>query len=214
MKIGAIIQARTGSTRFPNKILKKILDKPALIRVLERVKKIKILDEIVVATTPLKKDDTIVKIVRGYDKSIKIFRGSEMDVLDRYYQATLKFNLNIIIRITSDCPLIDPQISDLVVRKFLDDKYDYCSNCLFRTFPLGLDTEVFSFRTLGRAWQDTTSNHDREHVTPYIRRHPDKFRIFNLKNSKNLSYLRWTLDYPEDLKFISQVYQELYPKKK
>jgi len=154
MNIVVITQARVGSTRFPGKIMKEILGKKVLIHDLDRIKEMKTINKIVVATTDLEKDDSIINTVKKYNKDIGIYRGSEDDVLDRYYKAAKEFNANVIVRITSDCPLIDPNISDLVVETFLENKCDYCCNNMPRTYPHGLDTEVFSFEALERAWRE------------------------------------------------------------
>jgi spore coat polysaccharide biosynthesis protein SpsF (cytidylyltransferase family) len=214
MNIVVITQARVGSTRFPGKIMKEILGKKVLIHDLDRIKEMKTINKIVVATTDLEKDDSIINTVKKYNKNIGIYRGSEDDVLDRYYKAAKEFNANVIVRITSDCPLIDPNISDLVVETFLENKCDYCCNNMPRTYPHGLDTEVFSFEALERAWREARKSYEREHVTPYIRESPDKFKIINVRNNVDLSNLRWTLDYPEDFEFITEIYKRLSPKKK
>ena len=214
MNIAIIIQARVGSTRFPGKIMKKILGKTVLIHDLDRIKEMKKINKIVVATTDLEKDEIIVKTVKRYNKNIGIYRGSESDVLDRYYKAAKEYNTDVIVRITSDCPLIDPRISDLVVEAFLKNESDYCCNNIPRTYPIGLDTEVFSFEALERAWREARKPYEREHVDPYIVDNPDKFKMINIKNNVDLSHLRWTLDYPEDFEFITEIYKRLYPKKK
>ena len=214
MNIAVIIQARMGSTRLPGKIMKKILGKTVLVHDLDRIKEMKTINKIVVATTDLEKDAIIVKTVKGYNKNIGIFRGSESDVLDRYYKAAKEYNADVIVRITSDCPLIDPKISDLVVEAFLKNESDYCCNNMPRTYPHGLDTEAFSFEALERAWKEAHTPYEREHVTPYIIENPDKFKIINVKKDVDLSHLRWTLDYSEDFEFITEIYKRLYPKKR
>lgn len=214
MNIAVITQARVGSTRLPGKIMKEILGKTILIHDLDRIKEMKTINKIVVATTDLEKDDIIVKTVTRYDNNIGIYRGSERDVLDRYYKASIEFNADVIVRITSDCPLIDPRISDLVVETFLKNESDYCCNNMPRTYPHGLDTETFSFETLERAWKEAHTPYEREHVTPYIVDNQDKFKMINVRNNVDLSRLRWTLDYPEDFEFIAEIYKRLYPKKK
>jgi|LGVF01.1.fsa_nt_gb spore coat polysaccharide biosynthesis protein SpsF (cytidylyltransferase family) len=214
MNIVVIIQARVGSTRLPGKIMKRILGKTVLIHDLDRIKEMKTINKIVVATTDLEEDDIIVKAVKGYDGNIGTYRGSESDVLDRYYKAAKEFNADVIVRITSDCPLIDPNVSDLVVEAFLKNDCDYCCNTLPRTFPHGLDTEVFSLDALERVWEEAKSPYEREHVTPYIREDTNKFRRINVKNNDDLTHLRWTLDYPEDFEFITKIYERLYSKKK
>ena len=214
MNKAVITQARVGSTRLPGKIMKKILGKTVLIHDLERIKEMKTINKIVVATTDLEKDDIIVKTVKRYNKNIGIYRGSESDVLDRYCKAAKEFNADVIVRITSDCPLVDPRISDLVVEAFLKNESDYCCNNIPRTYPHGLDTEAFSFEALERAWREARKPYEREHVTPYIIENPDKFKIINVKKNVDLSHLRWTLDYSEDFEFITEIYKRLYPKKR
>lgn len=213
MNIITITQARMGSTRLPGKVMKTILGKPVLIHDLERIKKMKTINGIVVATTTLGEDDLIVKTVKDYDPRVGIYRGSVENVLDRYYKAAKMYKADVIIRITSDCPLIDPDISDLVVKTFLEKKCDYCCNNMPRTFPHGLDTEVFSFEALETAWKLAETPREKEHVTPYIREHPEDFELCNVKDNVDLSNLRWTLDYPEDFEFIKEVYERIYPKK-
>lgn len=202
-----------GSTRLPGKVMKSILGKTILIHGLERIKKMKTINGIVVATTTLDEDDIIVDTVKNYDTTIGIYRGSSEDVLDRYYKAARKFKVDMIIRITSDCPLIDPEISDIVVKTFLNNKYDYCCNNMPRTYPLGLDTEIFSIEALEKAWKEAPS-FEKEHVTEYIINNPDKFKSINIRNGKDLSNLRWTIDYIEDFIFIKEIYERLYSKDK
>lgn len=214
MNIAVISQARVGSTRLPRKIMKKILGKTVLMHDLDRIKEMRSINKIIVATTDLEEDNIIGKTVREYDESVGIIRGSKDDVLDRYYKASKAFNADVIVRITSDCPLIDPKISDLVVKTFLKNDCDYCCNTLPRTFPHGLDTEVFSVEVLERAWKEAHTPYEREHVTPYIRENPNKFKRVNVENEMDFSYLRWTLDYPEDFEFITEIYKRLYPKKR
>lgn len=210
MKVIAIIQARMGSKRLPGKVMKKIIGIPVLIHDLERIGRMKTIDKIVVATTLLSEDDVIVNTVKNYSENIGIYRGSENNVLNRYYKAAKEFKADVIVRITSDCPLIDPNISDLVVEKYSDGRCDYCSNNLLKTYPHGLDTEVFSFEALEKAEKESKDSYEKEHVTLYIINNPDKFRLLNVKNDKNLRDLRWTLDYPEDLTLIKEIYNKLY----
>jgi len=213
MKIVAIIQARMGSTRLPGKVMKLILGKPVILWVLERVSLSKLIDKIVVAIPSGKENDVIVDAIKEYDDKIIISRGSEDDVLDRYYQAAVKTDADVVVRITSDCPLIDPVVIDNVIEQFLDNDCDYCSNNLKRTYPIGLDTEVFSFDVLAKAWGEAKNDYEREHVTPYIKENPDKFKLLNVSNDVDLSHLRWTLDTKEDLEFIKVIYERIYPKK-
>lgn len=207
MKVVAIIQARTGSTRLPGKVLLDLAGEPMLARVVNRSRRATMLDKIVVATTTNFRDHTIAELCssRGWT----YFRGSENDVLDRYYRAAKKHQADIVVRITSDCPLIEPEIIDLVVREFLrDGSLDYASNTLPpRTFPRGLDVEVMSFEALERAWKEDKNPAWREHVTPYIYRNPEKFVLKTITNNRDVSYMRWTVDTPEDLAFIRLIYK-------
>ncbi|PKP51251.1 MAG: acylneuraminate cytidylyltransferase [Candidatus Altiarchaeales archaeon HGW-Altiarchaeales-3] len=143
-----------------------------------------------------------------------MFRGSEDDVLDRYYKAAKEVNADVVVRMTSDCPLIDPKVSDKVIETFLNNHCDYCSNCLKRTYPQGLDTEVFSFEALEEAWKEAGEYYQREHVTPYIHENPGKFKLLTVSNDKDLSHLRWTLDTIEDFNFINEIYKRLYNEEK
>ena len=213
MKIVAIIQARMGSTRLPGKVMKDILGKPVILWDWDRISLSKLIDEIVVAIPYGKENDVIVDTVKEYNDKIVTTRGSEDDVLDRYYQAAVQTNADVVVRITSDCPLIDPVVIDNVIEQFLDNGCDYCSNSLIRTYPRGLDTEVISFKALETAWNKAKKDYEREHVTPYIIENPDKFKLLNVANDIDLSHLRWTLDTKDDFEFISAVYKRIYPKK-
>ncbi len=213
MKVVAIIQARMGSTRLPGKVMKEILGKPVILWDLERVSHSKLIDEIVVAVPYGKENDVIVDTIKEYNDKIVTTRGSEEDVLDRYYQAAVQTNADVVVRITSDCPLIDPVVIDSVIKQFLDNDCDYCSNSLTRTYPRGLDTEVFSFKVLENAWNEANKDYEREHVTPYIIENPDKFKLLNVASDIDLSHLRWTLDTKEDFEFINAVYKRIFPKK-
>lgn len=206
MKILAIIQARMGSSRLPGKIMLDLLGEPVLVRGVSRLRRSQLLSEIVIATTTLPTDDPIASLCK--DRGWSCFRGDENDLLDRYYQAAQAYNADVIVRITSDCPMIDPEVVDMVIRTFLNLPHaDYVSNTLPpRTFPRGLDTEVMAYEALARAWREDWDPNLREHVTPYIYRNPDKFRIRGVFNDKDLSFHRWTLDTPEDLAFIRTVY--------
>ena len=213
MKVVAIIQARMGSTRLPGKVMKEIHGKPVILWDLDRISLSKLIDEIVVAIPYGEENDVIVDTIKEYNDKIVTTRGSENDVLDRYYQAAVQTNADVVVRITSDCPLIDPVVIDQVIKQFLDDDCDYCSNSVTRTYPRGLDTEVFSFKALEEAWNEATKDYEREHVTPYIIENQDKFKLLNVANDIDLSHLRWTLDTKEDFEFIDAVYKRIYPKK-
>ena len=210
MSTVAIIQARISSTRLPGKVLKKIEGKTVLEHVINRVKAAKSIDDVVVATTVEKEDLEIVKLCANL--GISVFCGSEDDVLDRYYQAARLFKAEHIVRITSDCPLIDSQVIEEVIELYFKEKADYATNTMPETYPDGLDTEVISFKTLKIAWENTKLFSEREHVTPYIRKNPSIFKLVNLKSNINLNDKRWTLDEPEDFEFIKIIYENLYPK--
>lgn len=202
-----------GSTRLPGKVTKKILDKPVILWDLERVSLSKRINDIVVAIPVGKENDIIADTIQNHNPRILLARGSEDDVLDRYYNAAKKSKAEIVVRITSDCPLIDPVVVDKVIGHFLNIDCDYCSNSLKRTYPRGLDTEVFSFDVLAKAWREAKKDYEREHVTPYILENPEKFKLINVSNNIDLSHLRWTLDTNEDFEFIKAVYQKIYPEK-
>lgn len=214
MKVVAIIQARMGSTRLPGKVIKEILGKPVILWDLDRVSFSKLIDEIVVAIPYGKENDIIVDTIKEYNDKIVTTRGSENDVLDRYYQAAVQTNADVVVRITSDCPLIDPAVVDNVIEQFLNDDCEYCSNSLTRTYPRGLDTEVFSFKALEKAWNEATKDYEREHVTPYIIDNPDKFKLLNVANDIDLSHLRWTMDTKKDYMFIEAIYKKITSTKK
>jgi spore coat polysaccharide biosynthesis protein SpsF len=205
-RVAAIIQARMASTRLPGKVLINIQGKPLLERVIERVKKSKLIDEIIIATTTNEKDRAIIELARA--QGLPCYSGSEDDVLDRFYQTAREFHADVIVRITSDDPLKDPEVIDRVVGYFLDnrDKFDYVSNNQPPTYPEGLDVEVFSFNALEKAWQEARKPSEREHVTPFIWNHSEIFRLKNIENYEDLSSLRWTLDNESDLRFMREVY--------
>ncbi|MDQ0161934.1 cytidylyltransferase domain-containing protein [Aeribacillus alveayuensis] len=211
MKVAAIIQARMGSTRLQGKILKKVLDKTLLEYQIERVKRAKSIDEIIIATTTKESDDQIVQLCQQL--SIPYYRGSEEDVLSRYFEAATQFNADVIVRLTSDCPIIDPNVIDKVVTHYLEnkDRYDYVSNTLTRTYPRGLDTEVMSYKVLKRAHEEAKETAYREHVTAYIYHHPDQFRLCNVSNEMDESRHRWTVDTEEDFLLIQNILETLYP---
>jgi len=221
-KIDIIVEARTNSKRLPGKVLKKICKKTILELMIERLKRIKFAKNIIVATTELKTDDQIVDIARKLN--IKFFRGSTNDVLGRVLSAAKKFKTDIIVEITGDTPLVDPEISDLIIKFFLDNshKFDYVSNDLGlhnkkykMTSSLGLSTKVFFTKLLSEINLKTSNSIDREHVANYIVKNHKKFKLYNYKVNKIVSRpdLRFTLDYKEDLLVIKKIYQEFYNKK-
>ena len=204
MKIVAIIQARMGSTRLPGKVLKDLAGDTVLARVVSRVRRCKLVNEVVVATSTDPTDDQIVQECRRLDTGV--FRGNEHDVLDRYYRAAADAHADVIVRITSDCPLIDPDISDKTIQAFLDARPDYASNVLERTYPRGLDTEVVTFAALESAWRDARETYQREHVMPFLYQYPERFKLLSVKGDRDFSQHRWTLDTPEDLEFLRAIY--------
>jgi len=209
MKIIAIIQARLGSTRLPGKVLLNLEGRTVLEHVIGRVRSSKLVNDVIVATTINKEDLEIVKLCASL--GISVYCGSVDDVLDRYYQTARLFKTDHIVRITSDCPMIDPKIIDEVVKLHLSEKADYTSNTLKETFPDGQDTEIFTFNALKEAWNNANLASEREHVTPYIRKNPS-FKHVNLEYNEDLSQKRWTLDNPEDYEFIKIIYENLYTK--
>lgn len=204
----AILQARCSSSRLPGKVLMPILGQPMLWHHLERVKRAKKIDKIIVATSDRPDDDDIEKLCRL--SGVECFRGSLNDVLDRYYRAALKYKPSIVIRLTGDCPLTDPEIIDFGIRFFQSHDFDYVSNCVERTYPIGLDMELFDFRCLKEAWEEATLPSEREHVTPFIQRHDERYKIGHFKNDQDLSRHRWTVDEPADFEFVKKVYEALY----
>lgn len=211
-RILAIVQARTGSTRLPGKVLLDLGGRTVLERVVERVSASKLVDDIVVATTVSPADLEIVKLCLS--AGIKVYRGSECDVLDRYYQAAKMFSAGHILRVTADCPLIDPGIISDLIKLHLKQKNDYTANIIRETFPDGEDAEILTFNTLESAWKSAKLPSEREHVTPYIRKRPGIFKMSNLSCRHDLSGKRWTLDERKDYKFIKLVYEKLHKKNK
>src|SRR6266545_4737169 len=204
MNIVAIVQARMGSSRLPNKVLMDLGAATVLDRVLNRLRHCHLIGNVVVATTTEPKDNVIVEHCESGGTGV--FRGSEEDVLDRYYRAAMHASADVIVRITSDCPLIDPEVSDATIQEFLDQRADYASNVLERTYPRGLDTEVMTWKALERAWREAQKSYQREHVTPFIYENPGMFKLQGIKNPLNYSNHRWTLDTPEYLRLLRAIY--------
>ncbi len=203
--IVAIIQARMGSSRLPGKTMAEVMGRPLLMRVVERVRRAERVDKVVVATTDKSSDDPIAALCER--EGIGCFRGSEADVLDRFYQSAKVNGAESVVRITADCPLIDPAVIDRVIARFQQGDCDYVSNIFRYTYPDGLDTEVFTFAALERAWREAKKNSEREHVTPYLR--TEKFRTTNVESETPMpeGKYRWTVDYPADLEFVRKVYE-------
>lgn len=210
MKVAAIIQARMGSTRLSGKVMKKIKGKTVLEHVIERVSQSSTINEIIIATTIHERDDIIAE--EAIKLGIKIYRGSEEDVLSRYYYAAKEYSIDVITRITSDCPLIDPFVMDDIVRIYLNNDYDIVTNASSslsqRTYPRGLDVETFSFACLEKAFKNANKQYQREHVTPFIYEYSEK--TFYHKNKIDYSIHRWTLDTTEDFELIFTIYDRLY----
>lgn len=200
----ALIQARMGSSRFPGKVLEDVSGRLMLWRVVSRVHRARKIDEVVVATSNQPGDDPIEQFCCR--EGIKCFRGSELDVLDRFYQAAKAHSADVVIRTTADCPLIDADVIDKIITRFERGDCDYASNVIRYTYPDGLDTEVFSFEALERAWREASKPSEREHVTPYLR--TSHFRNVNVESELPITAenFRWTVDYPEDLQFVRKVY--------
>jgi len=207
MGVIAVIQARMGSTRLPGKVLKDIGGATMLARVVRRTQRARLLDGVVIATSVAEPDEAVV--IEASKLGVPVFRGSEEDVLDRYYQAALAHKAEVVARITSDCPLIDAEVIDHVVSVFLHEAPDYASNSLIRTYPRGLDIEVMAMEALARAWREAREPYERAHVTPYIYRNPEKFRLLSVKSDTDYSAYRWTVDTPEDLELVRAVYARL-----
>lgn len=209
-KVVCIIQARMGSTRLPGKVMKKIKGKSILYYVVERVKQARLINQILIATTTNKQDDVIVEEAERLH--VKCFRGSEQDVLSRYYYSAKKFDADVIVRVTSDCPLIDPKITDEIISYYLkNDDYSLVTNAgpniEKRTFPRGLDTEVFSFGVLEEAFNNANKQYQREHVTPLIYETPEKFKVFFIKAEEKLKRpdIRITVDTKKDFELVSKI---------
>ncbi|HUJ90052.1 MAG TPA: glycosyltransferase family protein [Syntrophorhabdales bacterium] len=202
----AIVQARMGSTRLFGKILKPLAGKSALWHVVDRLNRAKELKEIIVATTTNQEDDVVVKFCE--ENGIRWFRGSENDVLDRYYQAAKAFTADPIIRITADCPVVDPVIVDEVIEGFFAGNYDVYR--LGGEFPDGLDCECFAFWAIEDAWKVATLPSEREHVGVYPVKHPEKYRVGSYEKFSGLGHLRWTFDEEADLRFLQAIYERLY----
>jgi len=209
VKTVAIIQARMGSTRFPNKVMQRINDIPMIELLIKRLSKSKQIDQIVLATSEDKLNNPLVDHIRkmGY----KVYQGNENDVLDRYYQAVADDQPDIVVRITGDCPLIDPVVVDEVIEVFKKSNCDYACNTNPPTYPDGLDTEVFSFDALAVAWKEAKLKYEREHVTPYIRE-SGRFKVLNIPFSQDHSSERWTVDEPEDFEVIKAVFDYFHPR--
>ena len=203
MKVNAVIQVRTGSTRFPGKIFMELNGKNTILdSVIKQLKFSKKIKNIILATTTLKQDEKIVEYARK--NNLDYFRGKELDVLDRYYKCAKEFSLDPILRITSDAPFLDPTIIDKVIEKYEKTNYDFVSNNMIRTYPIGIDAEIFSMSALEKTWKEAELPSEREHVTSYMKK-KKIFKKNNLKNNSKIPIYRLTVDRKEDLKFLRTI---------
>ena len=207
---GAIIQARMGSTRLPGKVLREVCGKPLILHQIERVRDSKSLDKVIVATSNAPENDAIERFCRKHD--VAIFRGSEDDVLDRFYKCAKKERLDTIVRLTADCPLTDPLVIDEAVTLYKNGRYDYVANTVppeSSTYPDGSDVEVFSIEALERANRECDNPHYREHVTFFFWKYDNGFKTAQLQRDEDLSEIRFTVDYPEDLEVIEAILKKI-----
>lgn len=210
--ICCIIQARMTSKRLPGKVLKEIDGRPMLKYMIDRVKAARTLERVILATSVDPTDDPVAEFCRK--EGIECFRGNLNDVTDRYYQAAKSVNADVIVRLTADCPLIDPAVIDAVVQAFLQSGCDYGANTEPPpgTFPDGMDVEVFSFKAFHQLWQEATKPADREHVTYYFWQNPQMFKLHRHDLAEDFSSFRLTVDYPSDFEMVTQIIQVLYQK--
>jgi len=206
--IGCIIQARIGSERLPRKILKKIDNENTILDyVVNQTSNSKKIEKIVIATTDLNEDDVIEKFCN--DKKIDCFRGSVDDVLDRHYQCAKKYSFDPIVRVTSDNPIVDPEIIDLCIKTYEKGQFDMVTTCNKRSYPYGISVEVFSFEALKKSWNESKLLSEREHVVLYIQNKKNNFKIYNLINPEDLTYINCTVDNDEDYHLIQKVVSEI-----
>lgn len=212
MKIVATVEARMASSRLPGKILKDLAGQPSLQRLVERVRRSKYIQDVIIATTVAPSDDITEEACKKM--GVKVFRGSSDDVLDRVLQAAKSGQADVIVELTGDCPLLDPQLIDDVISRYLEGGHDYVSNNLERTFPRGMDTQIFSVKVLDEVSKLTQDPADREHVSLYIYEHPERYRLSTIKAADKFYWpdLRLTVDTPEDYQLISKIYESLYSK--
>lgn len=211
MKTVIIVQARMTSTRLPGKVLKEILGKSLLEYHIERIRRAQLADDVVIATTINDTDQPIVDLCARL--GVACTRGSENDVLGRYYEAATLHKADLIVRVTSDCPLIDPTVIDRVIAFYRDSEgaYDYVSNSLKQSFPYGLAVEVFPYCALETAWREAQAEPEREHVSPFLYTRPERFRIGQVVQAEDLSHHRWTVDTPDDFELVRRIIEALYP---
>jgi spore coat polysaccharide biosynthesis protein SpsF len=205
MRTVAIIQARVGATRLPSKVLLDLGGRPMLERVVRRASRAKSVDAVVVATTDLERDAPVAALAASL--GVGVFRGSEDDVLDRYHGAAEASGADVVVRITADCPFVDPEVIDLVVGRFVAEHPDFAANTLERTFPHGLDVEVVSRSALDAAWREAKEPYLRAHVMPFVYQHPERFKLVNVACDGSFAEMRWTVDTPEDLELARAIYE-------
>lgn len=208
-RVVCIVQARMGSTRLPGKVMADLGGQPMLARVLRRVGRATTLDAVWLATTEQVIDDPVAELASIM--GVPVFRGDEADVLDRYYHTAKQARADVVVRVTADCPLIDPGLIDELVWAFqaAEPPVDFAANCLAQSYPLGLAVEVVRFPVLAMAWQEADKDYLREHVMPFVYLLADRFRLLSLSHDHNLSKLRWTVDTAEDLALVRAVYERL-----
>ena len=207
--IAAIVQARMSSSRLPGKVLMEIVGKPALWHLVDRLSKSRFIDKIVIATSDREEDKPILRLAK--DMGVGSFAGSETEVLDRYYQAAQKYDVEAIVRVTADCPLIDPELVDKIIGIYMDSKGDLDYVRKGQSYPDGLDVEVFSFKALEKAWKEAKKKSQRgEYVTTYIWGNPEIFNTLTVENEKDLSHMRWTVDYERDFELVTKIFENLY----
>ncbi len=213
MKIGAIIEARMSSSRLPGKVLMTAANKPFLLHIVERLKRVKKIDKIIVATTNNKKDEEIVKFCKK--NNISFFRGSEDNVMQRVILAAKKYKLDLITEVTGDCPIIDYRIIDQCLEIFLSNKVDYVTNCHIRSYPDGMDVQVYKLKTLIKSSKMTKNKLDQEHVTLHIRKNPSIFKTINLMPNRDMYWpeLGLTLDEYKDYLLLKKIIEHFYKKK-
>lgn len=214
-RVVTVIQARTGSSRLPGKVLRPLVGEPLLARLAERVNSADHIGVVVIATTVECADDPIAAWCQQAD--VRCFRGHPTDLLDRHYQVGRCFQADVIVKIPSDCPLIDPRVIDRVLGVYLENPgaVDYLGNLHPPSYPDGNDVEVMSFNALEIAWREATRPLEREHTTPFLWENPHRFRLQNVSWETGLDYSmshRWTVDYEEDFRFVAAVYEALYPR--
>ncbi len=211
MTTAIVVQARMGASRLPGKVLKPIAGRPMIAYQLERLRRVQKADHVVIATTGKPADDAIAAFC--HEARVDFVRGSEADVLSRYHDALDRFPADAVVRVTADCPLIDPALVDAAIAVFDTQQYDFVSNMLEPTYPYGMAVEVMSAQALRDAHREAKRPEEREHVTPFIYRHPGRYRLKSLTTTPDLSHHRWTVDTPEDFELVSRILQALYPRK-